>query len=116
MRRTIIYLVLAPIIFAIMFLAPFGVRYAQQYGLLGGLLNQREAPPVFDPTGIADRTPTGLSVGATAVRDAIDRVQPALLLCGHIHDCWGEEAGRGATRIVNLGPKVNWFALEGASK
>ncbi|GGD37598.1 metallophosphoesterase family protein [Sinisalibacter lacisalsi] len=65
------------------------------------------------PKGIADRTSSGLSVGSTAVRDAVDRVQPRLLLCGHIHDCWGEEARRGATRIVNLGPTVNWFELEG---
>jgi len=67
------------------------------------------------PKGIADRTSTGISVGSNSVRDAIDRAQPALLLCGHIHDCWGEEARRGATRIVNLGPTVNWFDLEGAS-
>ena len=43
------------------------------------------------PKGIADRTSTGLSVGSTAVRAAVERVQPKLLLCGHIHDCWGEE-------------------------
>lgn len=68
------------------------------------------------PKGTVDRTSTGHSVGSTAVRDAIDRVQPALLLCGHIHDCWGEEARRGETRVVNLGPTVNWFDLQGASK
>ncbi|MEZ5721693.1 MAG: metallophosphoesterase family protein [Paracoccaceae bacterium] len=63
------------------------------------------------PKGIADRTATGLSVGSTAVRDAAARVQPKLLVCGHIHDCWGEEGTIGATRVKNLGPTVNWFDL-----
>ena len=63
------------------------------------------------PKGIADRTATGLSVGSTAVRDAAARVQPKLLVCGHIHDCWGEEGMIGETRVKNLGPKVNWFEM-----
>lgn len=63
------------------------------------------------PKGIADRTSTGLSVGSTAVRDAALAHQPKLLVCGHIHDCWGEEGAIGATRVKNLGPTVNWFEL-----
>ena len=63
------------------------------------------------PKGIADRTSTGLSVGSTAVHAAAERVQPKLLLCGHIHDCWGEEGEIGQTRVKNLGPTVNWFEI-----
>lgn len=63
------------------------------------------------PKGIADRIGTGLSVGSTAVRDAAQTIQPKLLVCGHIHDCWGEEGTIGATRVKNLGPSVNWFDL-----
>ena len=63
------------------------------------------------PKGIADRTSTGLSVGSTAVRAAIERVQPRLTLCGHIHDCWGQEGRIGASRVHNLGPTVNWFEI-----
>ncbi|MCB1336671.1 MAG: metallophosphoesterase family protein [Maritimibacter sp.] len=63
------------------------------------------------PKGIADRIGTGLSVGSTAVRDAAQTIQPKLLVCGHIHDCWGEEGMIGATRVKNLGPSVNWFDL-----
>lgn len=63
------------------------------------------------PKGIADRTGSGLSVGSTAVYAAAERVQPRLLLCGHIHDCWGEEGTIGKTRVRNLGPTVNWFEL-----
>ena len=63
------------------------------------------------PKGIADRTSTGLSVGSTAIHAAIERVQPKLALCGHIHDSWGETGQIGATRVVNLGPVPNWFEL-----
>lgn len=63
------------------------------------------------PKGIADRTSTGLSVGSTAIRAAIDRIQPGLALCGHIHDSWGQEGRIGATRVVNLGPFANWFEI-----
>lgn len=61
------------------------------------------------PKGVADETSTGLSVGSTAIRDAITRIQPTLALCGHIHDSWGKSGSIGDTRVVNLGPRPNWF-------
>ena len=64
------------------------------------------------PKGVVDRTSGGLSVGSEAIRAAIQRVQPRLALCGHIHDCWGESGEIGATRVVNLGPAPNWFEVE----
>ncbi|WP_158969090.1 metallophosphoesterase family protein [Chachezhania sediminis] len=63
------------------------------------------------PKGIADVTGTGLSIGSTSVYAAIERIQPKLAVCGHIHDCWGKEGTIGATRVVNLGPTVNWFEI-----
>ena len=63
------------------------------------------------PKGIADRTSNGLSAGSTAVYAATERVQPKLLLCGHIHDSWGEEGMIGQTRVKNLGPTVTWFDM-----
>lgn len=63
------------------------------------------------PKGIADRTSRGESVGSVAIRAAIERIQPALALCGHIHDSWGQEGLIGRTRVVNLGPVPNWFEL-----
>lgn len=63
------------------------------------------------PKGIADRTSDGISVGSMAVYTAAEWVQPKLLLCGHIHDCWGEEGMIDETRVKNLGPTVNWFEL-----
>jgi Icc-related predicted phosphoesterase len=63
------------------------------------------------PKGSADLTTDGASVGSTAIRAAIERVQPGLAVCGHIHDSWGREGRIGATRVVNLGPTVNWFEV-----
>ncbi len=67
--------------------------------------------PFAAPRGVADRTSAGQSVGSLAVAEAIRRVQPELVLCGHIHDSWGEEGRIGTTRIVNLGPFANWFEI-----
>ncbi len=63
------------------------------------------------PKGIADRTSSGLSVGSTAIADAIARIQPRLAVCGHIHDSWGERGWIGETEIVNLGPKGHVFEV-----
>lgn len=63
------------------------------------------------PRGAADRTSAGQSVGSEAVAKAIRRIQPGLVLCGHIHDSWGQEGRIGTTRVVNLGPFANWFEI-----
>ncbi|MEX0283052.1 MAG: metallophosphoesterase family protein [Paracoccaceae bacterium] len=63
------------------------------------------------PKGVTDLTSTGLSVGSTAIRAALERLQPRLAVCGHIHDSWGETGLIGATRVVNLGPTPNWFDI-----
>jgi Icc-related predicted phosphoesterase len=47
----------------------------------------------------------GRHVGSTAIREAVARHQPDLVLCGHIHESAGQDA-LGASRIVNPGP---WF-------
>ncbi|NSY37988.1 metallophosphoesterase family protein [Leisingera sp. ANG59] len=64
------------------------------------------------PKGLGDMTSSGLSVGSTAVRAAAERVQPQLLLCGHVHDCWGFRGNLGKTQVANLGPGVSWFEVE----
>ena len=64
------------------------------------------------PKGVADVTSAGQSVGSTAIRDAIKRIQPTYAFCGHIHDSWGTSGQIGATRVVNLGPTVNWFETD----
>jgi uncharacterized protein len=46
----------------------------------------------------------GRHAGSEAILTAIERKRPALVVCGHIHQCWGEESSIGPTRVVNLGP------------
>jgi uncharacterized protein len=43
-------------------------------------------------------------LGSEAILRAIERKHPPLVVCGHIHQCWGRESTVGATRVVNLGP------------
>lgn len=52
---------------------------------------------------LVDRTQQGTNVGSTAIRAFIDRVQPALVVCGHIHEARSIEQ-LGATTVVNCGP------------
>ena len=51
---------------------------------------------------LLDRTRRGEHVGSVAVRQFLDQVQPALVLCGHIHEARGTDR-LGATTIVNCG-------------
>jgi Icc-related predicted phosphoesterase len=43
-------------------------------------------------------------LGSEAILRAIEEKRPPLAVCGHIHQCWGEESRVGETRVVNLGP------------
>jgi len=63
------------------------------------------------PKGVADRTSAGVHVGSTAIRASIERLQPRLAVCGHIHDSWGQRGRIGDTEVVNLGPTPNWFEV-----
>ena len=81
----------------------------------GQMLAKCEAADILvlhsPPKGVADVTSGGQSVGSTAIHDAIERIQPRLAFCGHIHDSWGRTGRIGATQVVNLGPRPNWFDL-----
>ena len=55
------------------------------------------------PKGAVDVSSRGKSLGSTAVREAVERVRPALVVCGHIHDCAGQHATVGTTPVVNAG-------------
>ena len=77
--------------------------------LLAGMKNADILISHSPPKGLADLTSTGHSVGSAAVRAAIERDQPGLCLCGHIHDSWGKSGFIGRTAVHNLGPTVNWF-------
>jgi Icc-related predicted phosphoesterase len=55
------------------------------------------------PFGHVD-TANGRHLGSRAILEAIERAQPKLAVCGHIHGCWTEESIAGDTRVVNAGP------------
>jgi len=56
------------------------------------------------PKGVLDTSSRGQSLGSTAVREAILRRSPRLVVCGHIHACAGQTAWMGTTAVVNAGP------------
>jgi len=60
--------------------------------------------PHAPPHGTAcDRLRSGEHVGSPALRALVEREQPDLVLCGHIHESRGEDT-IGTSRIVNPGP------------
>lgn len=42
--------------------------------------------------------------GSRAILAAIEEKTPEIAVCGHIHECWGQESSVGETRVMNLGP------------
>jgi len=52
-----------------------------------------------------DRIREGLHAGSRAVRDFIEKHQPAHFFCGHIHEAEGAVIQMGATRAQNVGKK-----------
>ena len=61
------------------------------------------------PHGAADTSSRGQSLGSVAVREAVERLRPALVVCGHIHGSAGKTAMLGETPVVNAGAYgVEW--------
>ena len=56
------------------------------------------------PHGTLDVSSRGSSIGSTAVRDTIARTSPKLVVCGHIHNCGGQQEPIGSTLVANAGP------------
>ena len=60
--------------------------------------------PHAPPHGTAcDRLRSGEHVGSRIIRAFVEREQPDLVLCGHIHEARGADE-IGGTRVVNPGP------------
>jgi Icc-related predicted phosphoesterase len=62
------------------------------------------------PKGYVDDA-HGRHLGSRAILEAIERKRPALVLCGHIHQCWGREGVIGTTPVVNVGPDGRLFDI-----
>lgn len=61
---------------------------------------------------VLDQVRPGLHAGSTAVRDFIQRCQPAYFFCGHIHEAEGVSIEIGRTRARNVGKKAYLLELE----
>ena len=94
--------------------SPFDTPFELSEAEIAGLLEQsRRACRTIDTMILVshppprntklDRTSTGEHVGSFSVREFIERVKPALVLCGHIHEAVGMDK-IGRTTIVNPGP------------
>jgi hypothetical protein len=81
--------------------AEIAQRIAQGYAQAQGA-RQLVFVPHAPPRGAVDRTWCGTHAGSQAVREFIERVQPALVLCGHIHEARGQ-AQIGRSLVVNCG-------------
>lgn len=65
------------------------------------------------PKGAVDISSSGKSIGSTAVRDAIVRTRPRLVVCGHVHASAGQRGAIGETPVVNAGPAGAAWELSG---
>jgi Icc-related predicted phosphoesterase len=63
------------------------------------------------PQGHVDRSGAGDHLGSAAILAAIEQRSPPLVVCGHIHESWGDRSRLGPTEIANLGPAGAWFEL-----
>jgi Icc-related predicted phosphoesterase len=77
-------------------------RRLAQFSALTPLVLICHCPP--KPT-ILDEIGEGRHAGSTAVKSFIDRYQPKLVVCGHIHETEGVRAEIGSTVAVNAGKR-----------
>jgi Icc-related predicted phosphoesterase len=62
------------------------------------------------PFGYVDEA-FGRHLGSRSILETIRTKRPPLVVCGHIHQCWEQEAIIGHSRVVNLGPQGHFFDL-----
>ena len=67
------------------------------------------------PRGHCDVSGAGEHLGSTAVLAAIEAKRPSVVLCGHIHESWGERSSIGDSEVVNLGPAGELIELDPGS-
>ncbi|MDO8646892.1 MAG: metallophosphoesterase [Candidatus Diapherotrites archaeon] len=63
------------------------------------------------PSGASiGKTATGIDLGLKALRETIEEKQPLLVICGHVHEAFGEDF-IGKTLCINVGPLTHGNAV-----
>jgi uncharacterized protein len=62
-----------------------------------------------------DRIKPGLHAGSRAVREFVEKHQPAYFFCGHIHEAEGKVIQMGATRAMNVGKRGYLLEIKSGS-
>jgi hypothetical protein len=63
------------------------------------------------PAGTKMEKFTQFFEGSKALRRAIDKFQPDIMLCSHVHEAEGLEEKVGKTRVINVGAKGKIFEI-----
>jgi Icc-related predicted phosphoesterase len=63
------------------------------------------------PHGHCDANGAGDHFGSRAILRTIEEKAPRLVVCGHIHESWGQRSKVGRTPIHNLGPQGTWLEV-----
>ena len=63
------------------------------------------------PAGSTIEKFTQFFEGSKAVKRAIDKFQPDIMLCAHVHEAEGLEEKIGKTRVINVGSKGKIFEI-----
>ena len=92
------------------YIVGLGDFYFDSYALkkIESLLKQKPEKTIllshYPPKGVVDKTDFGAHVGSKELRELIEKYQPPLFLCGHIHESAGVEK-IGKTTVVNMAMK-----------
>jgi hypothetical protein len=63
------------------------------------------------PYGVVDFQVNGRHEGSKTLLKTVQEKEPFLHLCGHVHHCLGMHEYVGKTKVMNLGPSLNWIDL-----
>ena len=63
------------------------------------------------PSGTKMEKFTHFFEGSKALRRVIDKLQPDIMLCSHVHEAEGLEEKIGKTRVINVGAKGKIFEI-----
>ncbi len=82
----------------------FDLDEATAEGMLAGCPAGAVLVTHSPPYGHVDEGGGGEHLGSRAVLATVERTEPRLVVCGHIHACWARRSEIGSSQVVNAGP------------